>query len=476
MNKEKLLGQTFTPNWVVNLMLDKIEYNNASILNKVILEPSCGDGAFLIEIVKRFIKIAREQNKTNLEIKNLLEKNILGIEIDKDLQMQSIKNIDYVAEVENIFNIKWNIVCDNFLIFKREREIDFIIGNPPYVRIHNLDLKTRELVKQKYQFCKNGTTDLYIAFYEEALKSVAKNGIVSFITPNSFLRNASAKNFRNYISDNSLLFEFIDFGEKQIFDKVSTYTAICLLKQNSIKTKYYKNINDKIEFVKDVELKYFKNKDWCFDVEIKNYAELFKNKKFIFDIKYGFATLRDKIYISDINDDTSEIIYFNGFKVEKSATIPVIKASLTNYKKQRIIYPYKKINDQITLIEESEIKILYPLMYEYLLYNKEELLKRDMDDNCKTWYQYGRSQGIQSILQEKLIISGVAKDAVNVNFCDSNTAIYSGMFLTSSKLQEIYQILKSKKFLEYIKAVGKDIQGGYKTFNTRQIRDFLVIN
>jgi hypothetical protein len=76
-------------------------------------------------------------------------------------------------------------------------------------------------------------------------------------------------------------------------------------------------------------------------------------------------------------------------------------------------------------------------------------------------------------LQEKLIISGVVMDSVNVNFCNSETAIYSGMFLTSRKLQEIYNILKSKDFLEYVKAVGKNIGGGYKTFNTKQVKEFL---
>ena len=52
MAKHKSLGQVFTPNWIVSEILDLVGYNNESILDKYILEPSSGDGAFLLEIVK----------------------------------------------------------------------------------------------------------------------------------------------------------------------------------------------------------------------------------------------------------------------------------------------------------------------------------------------------------------------------------------------------------------------------------------
>lgn len=471
MNIIKNLGQTFTPSWIVNFMLDKINYNDTDILNKTILEPSCGNGAFLTEIVKRFIEIAIKNGKNKTEIKNLLEQNIFGVEIDKILYNQCLQNLDHITQKYGINNVKWNIICGDFLSCQLEK-MDFIVGNPPYVRIHNLDLKTRNLIKNKYSFCKNGITDLYIAFYEEVLNLIKTDGIVSFITPNSFLRNASAKTFRNYVSKNHLLHEFIDFGERQIFEKVSTYTAICILKHYSCKTRYYKYQNNKIEFIKEFNLNNFINKDWCFDVD-DHAVPFFKSKKFAFDVKYGFATLRDKIYISDIDNEQDKYINFNGFKIEKDITKPVIKASLSNKKSQRIIYPYLNFNHKAFMISEKDMQETYPYCYEYLLHHKSELLKRDIDKDHKAWYQYGRSQAINHIFQDKLVISGIAKDSINVRFADANTAVYSGMFLISDHLQEIHDILQSKDFLTYIRKVGKDIRGGYKTFNTRQIKEFL---
>ena len=74
--------QIFTPDWVVNMMLNKIGYiPSADIHDKHIIDNSCGDGAFLVEIVDRYIKhgiLNRDISKN--ELKKGLEKYIHGIE------------------------------------------------------------------------------------------------------------------------------------------------------------------------------------------------------------------------------------------------------------------------------------------------------------------------------------------------------------------------------------------------------------
>lgn len=41
--KHKIIGQVYTPDWIVSLILDLLGYDNKSILDKFILEPSCND-------------------------------------------------------------------------------------------------------------------------------------------------------------------------------------------------------------------------------------------------------------------------------------------------------------------------------------------------------------------------------------------------------------------------------------------------
>jgi len=474
ITKEKELGQTFTPLWVVNYILTLIGYTSQDILHKTILEPSCGDGAFLKEIVKRFIVVAKRANYTNEQIIKTLETKIYGIEIDKDLCNKCIENLNTVAKEFEIESVKWQILNADTLTLNDLPKFDFIIGNPPYVRLHNLPQNVRDLIKSKYSFCQSGTTDLYIAFYEFAIKNIKENGKVCFITPNSFLRNQSSKIFREFIRKNQLLSSILDFANHQVFDNVSTYTSICLLQNNSVLSKYYKYQNDNISFIKEVNLNDFAHHNWCFDMEKPIMQDIFTTQsKLDFSVKYGLATLRDKIYIADTQEKETNLVLFNSFYIEKDATKQIIKASLSNPSIQRIIYPYKKTKKGMETIQEEEFQELFPLCYKYLLHHKEELLKRDMDKNYTAWYQYGRSQALQSINQEKIIISGIAKDSVNMFFTDENTLTYSGMFLTSNNLEKIAEVIKSKKFLEYIHTVGKNMQGGYKSFNTAHIKHYL---
>ena len=60
----KDLGQVFTPNHIVDLILDEVGYFGEKIINRKILEPSFGDGAFLIKIIQRLIDTCKASNKT----------------------------------------------------------------------------------------------------------------------------------------------------------------------------------------------------------------------------------------------------------------------------------------------------------------------------------------------------------------------------------------------------------------------------
>ena len=52
----KNLGQVFTPKQIVNDILNVSNYKGKNILKKHVIDNSCGDGAFLVEIIDRYIK------------------------------------------------------------------------------------------------------------------------------------------------------------------------------------------------------------------------------------------------------------------------------------------------------------------------------------------------------------------------------------------------------------------------------------
>ena len=57
-------GVVYTPENIVNLLLKEVDYNGKKILKKHVMENSCGDGAFLIKIVEKYVKNFYLQTQT----------------------------------------------------------------------------------------------------------------------------------------------------------------------------------------------------------------------------------------------------------------------------------------------------------------------------------------------------------------------------------------------------------------------------
>lgn len=95
-------GQVFTPQYIVEEMLNYIEYNGPDIIQRHIIDNSCGDGAFLKAIVTRYRTIATALNKPLNEVRTELETYIHGIDTDKAACRQCAKNLTEAASVFGI--------------------------------------------------------------------------------------------------------------------------------------------------------------------------------------------------------------------------------------------------------------------------------------------------------------------------------------------------------------------------------------
>lgn len=491
MKKHKTLGQVYTPEWVVNEILDLIEYNSEDILDKYILEPSCGDGVFLEEIVRRYINISIKTGLKKDIIINNLEKYIWGIEIDEIEYKKCIFKLNELIKLnlETDLTVNWNISNENTLFAYNDKLLyfDFIVGNPPYIRIHNLDIETRNILKNEFLFSE-GTIDIYLSFFEMGIKMLKATGKLGFITPNSYLHNSSYSKFRDFLKTNRLVEILIDFKANKIFKGFSTYTAITILNKSS-KNDYfeYKELEkENIISINKINYKSLNSKDWSFadtkDADFINNLDKNKNGfiKDYFDVQYGFATLRDKIFISNVTENNDETVIFNGHLIEKGILKKIVKGS--KYKGDvntidYIIFPYYLDKTRYKPICEVDLRNTYPLAYKYLLQNKEELIKRDLDKGS-IWYEFGRSQGIQSIHKEKIVLSTLVNGAIKYYKLPSDIFVYSGIFITKNNLQSnwdlIEKTLDSDDFYRFIRITGKDFSGGYKSITSKQIKEFKI--
>lgn len=460
--------QIFTPPYIVNLMLDKIGYINDNIRNKTIFEPSFGDGAFLVSIVDRILKYACKNNMNNDDIYKMLD-NVYGVEIDQkyfDITIQKLNK----KLLEHGLGYDWkNLVCMNTLKYKPTIQFDFVVGNPPYVKIQDLSNRTKKYIAENFQYG-SGNTDLYVVFFEKCMSLLNNNGILSFITPNSYFKNSSQANFRGCIG--KYVDEIIDYGDVIIFDNIATYTAITTINMQEQTCRKYVRMSamDKKDF--ESPLYNLGNAPWQFSS--LNDAEFIENIKSrpnklgnLCTIQHGLATNADHVYvIKDVS------------KFERGILRPIVKAS--TLKGYHVIFPYtwNKKTERYDIIPEDIMKTKYPKTYNYLLGYKNLLDTRDMDRTKGEWYQYARSQGLHNSRKKKIvfkhILSGQDKECSYVEV-GPNTLTYSGIYIipyNEEDCEKIKEILSSPEFCRYLLIVGKNMSGGYKSVNTKMLADF----
>ncbi len=539
IDETKTEGQVFTSTGIVTMILDSVRYTGKSVLTKTIMEPSFGKGAFLIEIVSRIIHEGRAEGKSANEIKEIIEKCVYGIEKDEDLYREAIQKLNELLMTYDIPLPSWyNLINgDTLLVYDNYiGKMDICIGNPPYVRIHNIENQYRDVVKN-FTFA-DGTTDLYIIFYEIGIQMLKEeSGRLAYITPNSFLRNTSQKKFRNYLVNEGLLDAIYDFKDSKIFD-ADTYTCICVIDKNAERTTKdvveYREYNMyKMTLNNTIKYEYFRNQlqdsAWNLSSEedilyLQQNAKRPIKIKSIATVQNGIATNRDSVYVGKAwldkdctepykgkHTDKKKIVYFNGHKVESTILHRCVKASKYDgeISNTYILYPYqsksknkllKKSDDSevatsYVAYTESEMQSKFPNAYAYLQEHWEVLETRDMDANAD-WFVFGRSQGLANSGYKKLVFKHVickSSDTIEVHVVDDDIIVYSGIYITidtsafintngskstfndllyDKELEEVREILASSDFHKYCVLVGKDMQGGYVSVSSVLVKNY----
>ena len=457
--KVKDFGQVFTPKHIVIDVLDAAGYYGENILKKHIIDNSCGDGAFLIEIIKRYIEVYKNKYNTYNGLKKELKKYIHGIEIDNDIYQECLKKIDNLINEYQIGKINFDIINDDALIVSEyNQKMDYVVGNPPYVRVHNLK-EQRKNVKE-YAFCEEGMTDLYIVFYEIGLKMLKKNGVLCYISPNSFYNSLAGTKLREYLKNYQNMELLIDLGHYQPFS-VTTYTTICKICNNKVfeNCQYFKyNIDGIKKFICSIDYDdLFIDNNIILSTNNKKYFKIFNykvSKKTKILVKNGFATLNDDVFIQD------------SFSFEDN-TIDIIKASTGKWKK--CLYPYDK-NGKLIPFE-----MLSENIQEYFLIHKEKLSK-DKRKNKMNWYSFGRSQAIKDVFKKKYAINTTIKDieTIKLNVVSEGNGIYSGLYiLTDIPFAKIKEKIYCNEFIDYLKIINKCKSGGYYTFSSKDLQKYL---
>lgn len=454
--------QVFTPDEYAEELLDSIGYDSSNILGKLFLENSVGEGHILSLAVERYIQRALEVDLNPDRIKKELEKNFLAFEIDENTLEKCKINLDSVAIKFGIGDVKWNIINQSYLEYSDRIDADFIAGNPPYITYQEIDKQEREFIKYNFESCKQGKFDYCYAFIEKSIRDLKKNkGKMSYFIPSSIFKNAFGKKLREIILPN--LTNILDYKHRRVFFPALISPAIIVI-DNSKSSESF-NYTD-MDLAKNINLiKKSLNEKWIFSKqspkkEIKN--------KFgdYFVVSNSVATLLNKIFVLK----EPKMNQFIEKQILREAASP---RSKTYGKSEKIIFPYYYgINGELLKYTEEEFREQFPKATEYLVNNLNLLLKRKADG---AWFEYGRSQALTKINQEKLLLSSVITDSLKVYRLSKETIPYSGFFITPKtelSLDIAYDILNSAEFYQYIIEVAINANGKSVRISVNDIKEF----
>ncbi|MGA2031279.1 MAG: N-6 DNA methylase [Thermoguttaceae bacterium] len=121
-------------------------------------------------------------------------------------------------------------------VFASRPGFDCIVGNPPYVRVQELNRwapEECEFYKRRYKSAAKGNYDIYVVFIERALELLAEDGLLGFICPNKFWQAAYGAGIRKIVAGGRHLRSVIDFTDQQVFNGATTYTAIHVLSKKA---------------------------------------------------------------------------------------------------------------------------------------------------------------------------------------------------------------------------------------------------
>jgi hypothetical protein len=229
-------GEIFTRRWVVELILDLVNYSaERDLADLVAVEPACGTGAFLGPVVERLSASCRNHGRPITDARqalrafDLLPKNIeLARAVVTEVLAEGGWSEDEIQDVAS----SWLRVGDYLLALHDDRSVDFVVGNPPYIRLEDVPEARMHAYRETCRTM-TGRSDIYVGFYEVALASLHQGGRLGFICADRWMRNQYGRLLRKLIGDKYNIEVVITMHDVDAFEEqVSAYPAITIINRD----------------------------------------------------------------------------------------------------------------------------------------------------------------------------------------------------------------------------------------------------
>lgn len=457
-------GDVFTKPEVVGFMLDEAGYKASANLSSIsIMEPSCGEGEFIIEIIRR---LKQSSLVFDFNLDEAYHKSVFASDIDAGKIAVCTNCIK--SEFPEIEHPEQNLFVEDYLLCSHP-PVDIIIGNPPYIRYE--EIPEDKLAQYKSFLTFYYRADMYVPFFEKSLAQLNPGGKHCFICANRWMKNQYGKLLRKLVADSYSIEKIINMESADAFqEEVLAYPAITIISNKAKGERLqYANISD-IASLKNTEYVSYsspKGEDWSNVFNAQDH-ELSLIEDQNFKIGIGVATGADNIFISK---------ELKG-KVEDELLLPAINAKDLSGDKMTwggryFLNPFDKNGNLISLDS-------FPLAKAYLESHKERLaMRHKARKNPSRWYS--TIDSVSSTLQgtPKILLPDISGNRY-VFVDEGNYYPQHNIYYITGKETRQLRILAAILMSEFVRKqldnLTNHMNGGYARWQSQYLRKLHIPN
>jgi|GEM_PF-2217306 len=251
-------GAFYTPPYLADYTLDRLEEQKALSATTRVLDPATGSGVFLVGAYRRIVEASLPNGETRLpldQLHKLMTDNIFGVELNATACHVAafslyLTMLDYVDPKEAADYTRWPVLVGRPRLFppmltgdtERGANIragdffsdssngiicDIVVGNPPWVQLKNLRNRgaVAYLKQSRAPIGDKQAAELFL--WKAYREHLGENGALGFLIPQKSLVNAYSDKFTQALRSNAELIGIADLAHLRyvLFRRSAARTA-----------------------------------------------------------------------------------------------------------------------------------------------------------------------------------------------------------------------------------------------------------
>jgi hypothetical protein len=490
-------GAVFTKHEVVEFILDLIGYNADKPLHKQrLLEPSFGNGEFLLCAVRRLLEAYRKHTRASAVDFTVLKDCIRAVELHRESFSATQDELTKLLIEEGIephqrdVLLKTWLIEGDFLLTVLPVNFSHVVGNPPYVRQELIPDVLMAEYRRRYATIYD-RADIYVPFIERSLSLLERGGAVGFICADRWMKNRYGGPLRHLVASEYHLKFYIDMVDTLAFHSdVIAYPAITVIvneKAGTTRVAHRPKINSVALSSLSDELLAKKTRKHGHVKELRGVAsgaepwilESFDQLAVVRRLERDFPTLEEagcKVGIGVATGaDQVFIGPFDTLDVEADRKLPLVMtrdilSGSVEWRGYGVINPFADGGGLVPLKS-------YPKLSAYLDERGSEIRKRHVSKkNPNSWYRTIDRIYPALTKRPKLLIPDIKGDAQVVYEAGHFYPHHNLYFITSDiwDLRALQAILLSGIARLFIATYSTKMRGGYFRFQAQYLRRIRV--